>query len=391
MASTVRRLEQMLVMWEDTFFLMYALAKSQLAQGIPLMIPLAGPVVHAPEFRKYLLDRTVADFDKARFIGPPEVYNVIRMNSGSAMLHHPMFLKAWSQNSRRVYHLTADLQVLLGHTSLNGVHWPDVHWPFDSFVVSLETPIIDKNGHRFDCIIFAKVKDFITNEEAWGFLLLSDKFEGLKIFDQFTRSQTNEYIRKGKWDQLIHTMQRAVRGSRKRFGEVCGSIFFIDPKNTALTIDETNEKTTFGAKLQEDQLIHGPGDYPHPEWTVTARLVVGLVLYLSTLPTGSPHRSEWKRAKPGKPDPHVITSEAEVCSVTTSFTLTADEHELVRGFKKSGNYELCAHFRTGYWRRPPGKGSDPEAKKTIWVRPTLVRADRLKPGEQPAGAMTVVQ
>lgn len=52
-------------------------------------------------------------------------------------------------------------------------------------------------------------------------------------------------------------------------------------------------------------------------------------------------------------------------------------------------HELCAHFRRGHWRRPPGQGDDPTASKTVWVRPTLVRRDRLPEGALPGGSESI--
>lgn len=118
MASTIRRLEQMLRVWEDTFFIFWASAKAMLGLGLEPPVPLAGPLVHAPEFRGYLLDRTGGEFDTTRFIGPPEVYRLLQVTAGSPLTLLPQFLWGWNRNSRRVFHVSADLQVLLGHTTL---------------------------------------------------------------------------------------------------------------------------------------------------------------------------------------------------------------------------------------------------------------------------------
>lgn len=385
MVSTVRRLEQMLQVWEDTFFIFWASAKALVGLGQPAPVPLAGPVVHAPEFRKHLLDREASEFDTQRFIGPPELYRLIQGTAGSSLTVLPQFLKGWTQHSRRVFHVSPDLQVLLGHTTLKGVQWSDVHWPFDSFVVSLETPIIDAGGHAYDCVLFSKIEDFVSKEKMLGFLLFSSEFETVKIISKFDKSQLGEWLRKGKYLQVASRIRHVANTGHQAHA----SCFFVRAEGNSWSVSETSEKNTIGYD-EEDQLINGK-DYPHPEWGITARLVVGLVLYLATLPSGSPHYTPWVKVRSGKPDPRSITSEADIFSVSTNFVLTAEENELVREFKKKGNYELCAHFRIGHWRRPPGKGSDPTAAKTVWVRPTLVRADRLGPNEVPGGATSVLQ
>ena len=52
--------------------------------------------------------------------------------------------------------------------------------------------------------------------------------------------------------------------------------------------------------------------------------------------------------------------------------------------------EVSAHFRTGFFRRPRGQGKNPDAVKSEWVRPTIVRRDRLEEGALPVGATTVL-
>jgi hypothetical protein len=43
----------------------------------------------------------------------------------------------------------------------------------------------------------------------------------------------------------------------------------------------------------------------------------------------------------------------------------------------TAKYEMRTHWRQGYWSRKPGEGHDPNAEKSVWHRPTLVRKDRL--------------
>jgi hypothetical protein len=120
------------------------------------------------------------------------------------------------------------------------------------------------------------------------------------------------------------------------------------------------------------------------------RLIAAFCLYLLSLPPGDPNRSEWtKPPKQGKPDPRAITNDALICNVTSTFTLSAEERTvfLDPGPRRHGP-ELSTHFRRGHFRRRPGEGNDPAAPKMILVKPALVRGDRLREGELPAGALT---
>ena len=140
MAVNVRSLEQALRVWEQVNYLISLRIQMRQLLDPPSPLPFAGPIVHAPEFRKYLLDRSTVCFDVERFIGPSELQSFQEKNSGVAFVYLPICLKSWSQNSRRVYQLSPDLQVMLGYTSLKGIRWSDIRLPFESFALSLETP-----------------------------------------------------------------------------------------------------------------------------------------------------------------------------------------------------------------------------------------------------------
>ena len=124
------------------------------------------------------------------------------------------------------------------------------------------------------------------------------------------------------------------------------------------------------------------------------RVVVGLVLYLKTLPADSRHVSPPTQPfRSGLPDRKVITNRWEVCNVTSVIPLTREERVFygIEGNleqQRQAKRELSCHFREGHWRRPPGKGDDPTAPRTVHVRPCIVRRDRLpKDGGLPAGAI----
>ena len=73
------------------------------------------------------------------------------------------------------------------------------------------------------------------------------------------------------------------------------------------------------------------------------------------------------------------------------YTLSLEERSVFSGGPGKGQGEATPHFRRGYWSRPPGKGHDPLAVKTVWHRPTLVRADLLPDGALPIGSKAVTR
>jgi hypothetical protein len=132
----------------------------------------------------------------------------------------------------------------------------------------------------------------------------------------------------------------------------------------------------------------GPGEQIE-EWNSATRIVIGLLMYLSSLPSQSPHVSDWVPPQRGTADPSAIYDGMEVCHVRSTHTLTTTERAVVDN-GRTGR-ELAAHWRKGYWRRPLGKGNDPTAEKTVWIKPVLVREDRLEDGALPGGATTILR
>lgn len=93
-------------------------------------------------------------------------------------------------------------------------------------------------------------------------------------------------------------------------------------------------------------------------------------------------------------DEKAVTDGAEIFSVQCEHTLSEHEYHIHALMREKGitgaMRELGSHFRSAHWRRPPGKGDDPEASKTVKVRWTLVNEKRLPEKASPRGTCTVV-
>lgn len=410
MAGTVERLEQTLCAWEDMWFSWNASVQTQ--AGLEGMIssskespPFDGPLGNFYKFRKYLktvneLD-DIRQFDRFRFLGD---------GSTQAMLHDiakqmnyslstfPVALASWTMHSRRVFHISADLQVLLNSTMLDGVYWRDVNLPFRSFAVSLDIPIVDHRGAKFDCILFGEEPRY---GKEWarptyiGVRLFHTKLGGgVRHITPDCRDDIMRAMKDGRWEHVEKTLEFVSSPKTNSFFPIRLSTFFLDDSIADFPV------TTHVGKLDVDDRPEEERDHGTPETRIhhdaAVRIVVGLCLYLQTLPSGSSARSEWKQhERPGrKPDPRAITNDAQVCVVSCIHKLTAEEREVTgddKAMRKKSLYELCAHFRRGHWRRPPGQGQIPDAPRTVWVRPTLVRRDRLAEGQLPGGAKTVLK
>lgn len=395
--NPARQLEQLLQLWEDACFTLANCQRAHDAAGqVPTkQAPLVGPFLHALEFRDYLLtakagDRETDGFE--RFEGEDHDWAEIIKVIGP-LWSVPLSLRAWITASRRVYSLTEELQALLGVTSVRDLFWNDIRWPFDSFAVRLATPLPDRYGILHDTVLVD-----IENADYSGphgtywlrIMLLPQGLESYNGMRSFERDHIRDLMRRRQWlkaakacDRIYQRMDEAIFPSP--FGMPVLStvpILVTEPFVSAYQISARHT----------DELRDGSGIPEEPLRDTVSRILVGLVLYLQTLPPGDAHSSAWNRPLESIPDPKAICAGAEVCLVKSRHRLSAEELAAFRSTQLTHTgLERCAHFRCGHWRRPPGRGHIPEATKTVHVRPTLVRRDRLRPGEIPGGAESILE
>jgi hypothetical protein len=386
----VYRLEIVLRAWEDFWYLSSQYQRMSKITRSGSVLSEDGAIANFPKLRKTLL-RIISSQDSREV---PSFLPFNRQNSdnshGKGLLEClPINLGSWCLHSRRLYRLDRDIQAILQATSLEGVRWQDVQMPFDSFAISLEDPVIDSEGDAYDFILVTQA--FVTEHpDRPG--QEGDMLEGwaiLKSCDQYIPLSDSE---KGRIERLIQ--RRDIRRAQSAVVHYLSRIDVVRGSNFQVFQKDREEFVTTTARRVFDELHISQGDQLDADFyqtvDVTVRIIIGMCLYLQTLPSGSPHQSEWKKApqRSAIPDSKAITNEAEVCTVTSCYTLSREER-VALGLEEPQNEhergELRCHFREGHWRRPPGLGNDPTAKKTVHVRPCIVRRDRLPPNALPGG------
>ena len=361
-------LELALCAWEDFWFLLAISNRLAALMGVRPICSNSGPALNAAHFRDFLLQihqDKEADRKVGNFTDPDDLAANYRFL--------PCFvldLFGWILHSRRIFHVDQDLQSILRATSLDGVCWSDVRLPFDAFAIELATPFKDSEGALLDFILLN------------SFTVAGQVHMHLRFFTV----ERNKY-RPLTVTQKEHLLSLLSQGQHRRLDKEC-----ID------LLEKTNQFTSshiFFEPVDQEEVLHTAArlyrqhhpDNPDPviqePWDAMVRIVVGLVLYLKTLPPGSPHvLPPTTPFRSGLPDRKVITNRWEVCNVTSVIPLTREERifygiEGNQEEQRQAKYELSCHFREGHWRRPPGKGDDPVAPRTVHVRPCIVRRDRL--------------
>jgi len=367
----------------------------------PVILPPGGPFHHYNELPQALLGiKPFSDegWDEDKFhTDHPEIEKAF-----GAVGVFPEVLRSWTRDSRRVYHLTGDLMTLLEATSIKGWKWKDVPWPFPSFLVTLERPITHSSGGTvYDTIavINSKVKMGDTKIQTILFLLLGPTLDTMSFFSNEERRQAEEQFNKGKdLRQLNDWFQAKSRERQGKDAKYSQFSFFPEYlEETDLVTDPMigiHRATAKKAGFQPQML----DSLQHPEWAYAIHYIVGMCLYLKTLPPHSTHAAVTPaplEVKKHKTRPRAISSTADVCTVHSTITLREPEREAIEKTfdptnPKSRREVGKAKFIESYFRREAGKGHDPEAPRIKRVTHYLWGKKWLQDGEIPLGAEKII-
>ena len=331
-------------------------------------------------FREYLLsihqnDPKLATIEKFDWPKPLSEFGKAQFDRTLGVHSVPREVAQWNRNSRRVYHITPELQAILSATDVESVNWTDVKLPFESYGIRLASPIRitpkiqasflllsrDKeNNVRLRCLA-SPIVAFKANENLeirYKYLLKSRNFHALAAMVSEQVVKTMDVA----WGVFLHVGDLALRNS------------VLKPCATESGHEHIK---AFGETLTAEEgvsVTQGVG--------AAIRVCVGLALYLQTLPSSDSHVSSWKGelAESG-PDDSVLRQAGQICSVSHNYEI---DHELrvALGLEESsaedrGRLGANWQFVAGYWRRPSGLGRIFGAAKTQHVRPYMRRRDRM--------------
>jgi hypothetical protein len=367
-----------------------------------------GPVGNWRSFRRYLLHSVASteeseSFDSKRFelqIDPSPMMVLQARNREKWKLFDPLLpcffpslLGVWMGNSRRIFSLSPDLQMLINATSLEGIHLGDLKLPFAAFAIELPLPIVGAGGDRFDMILFGQFGEKTPGRSNGGMgLLISERCVTYTPFSLSFKREVEELARRKRWERLDRKLTFMDK-HLSEYNNMHRLMFWDEADNDVPVLEHIlgSSERKLAGRPKEVGLVFDDVAYQQ-----SIRTLAGMALYLRTLPPVSKNRTEWQRVdiEPLAMPVQVITDEAQVCMLSTEFTLSPEERTVLGS--PTVNEELAGcmqknpHFRRGFWKRPHGQGHNPDAEKTIWVRPTIVNRHLLKEGELPQGASTIL-
>ena len=303
---------------------------------------------------------------------------------------------SWTEKGRRLFRIDRSLQTLLKLTSLNNVKWEHVRWPFEAFAIELSQPIVDPTGKVWDFILVSTYnnEDMLLAGENGAILQMSffsranSRYDPIRADDRLRLQSLiarQEWYKAGNFaKQLYERFHRPVVIPRANFRYPKSKLTGLVKDTASHWLDGISRTTAIPLPEEALDILDA-----------MIRIVVGLALYLKALPSGSSQLSKVNEPRrDGLPDVTIVTDKAQIFAVTSTIPLTREEisfEDVVKQPEAGGEakLEMRTHWRQGYWSRKAGEGQNPDAEKSIWHRPTLVRADRLpKDLGLPAGAVT---
>jgi len=283
----------------------------------------------------------------------------------------PIALTAWSWESRRAYNLRRDLQDVLENTALESQQWSDDLLPFPVFAVGLAKPI-QVGCKSYTSIVLVNLLDGDTNEKICMIYLINDSYVPIG-------PESASRLRKRMRDKKL-----AFATSQSEHQRILGS-------------ESTIDLITFGAQGTFAAILKMVGDSETRIILQKAlRIAVGLGFYLGTLPIDSCHvRRSLPHAKRGDTNPaRSITDEAMVFDVYSNIetmpTQEASVSEDATATPGRPHGSPSPHWREAYWRRPWGKGNDPDAPRSVRIPRVHVLREKLSPQELPIGAAKTI-
>lgn len=378
----VKRLETMLRIWEQTMFV----ASAELRLTSPDSC--TGAVKNWSKFRKTVID-LAHPYNREDFWMPKEQFR----NYFVDVITYDFFPEAfasWSRSSRRVYSLSEDMQVDLELTSVSGITWNDLRPPFPCFVVKLPIPLKGMFKNQIDTLL-VEIKPGIIRITTLGNELDSFKTMPPQMKNGIASASHHRNIRK-----LVARCTEARSGGylyipANQYGErLCNRLDreIVPDKHDVEKVEWVT--ATPQTETEKDQTLKF--------WIPIYRIVIGLCAHLDDLKDRVTDETSVK--PPSTPheiteDPNAITSTANLTLLTCEHSLTDEERRIHGIIREKGSIEalreLGAHYRGAHRRRPPGKGNDPTARKSVKVRWTIVNEDRLPEHALPAGAVVEVK
>ncbi|PIQ91309.1 MAG: hypothetical protein COV70_04410 [Parcubacteria group bacterium CG11_big_fil_rev_8_21_14_0_20_39_22] len=345
-----------------------------------------GSVKNWRGFRKLLLSHE-EKLDPEKFFFPSTIFH----NYFLTMLWYdmvPNMFYGWSRTSRRLYSISEEMQMRLEMTSIGNIRWEDITPPVPFFTIQLPIPIPDRKGFTADTLLVNFKRDSLY------IIAVGMTMNEFKPLPKDLRAKLGRLLSNGKYNKLLDLLKK-LRENQYCFVPGGNSLQIITKDwSKKVMIDNIDDPNAEFETMNDDGVRTTiPEDMEF--WFPVLRIVVGLILHINLAQRpGEKKISISKINRDWTIDPTAVTNEADVVSIQYTQPLTEEERRIHGIIRKKGPREglkeLRSHYRDGHWRRPPGKGDDPDYPQTVEVSWTVVNKKRLPKEGLPSGVQKQV-
>ncbi len=373
--------EMFLRMWEDVCFLEHASAISHGQTSDPVL-------ANAPLFRDYLLNfRPGNRFAEERFIAT-DTDTVV-----GVMAAAPALIASWIAGSKRIFRISAEMQTRFANIKFGNLRLSDIRLPLPVFGVQLETPIKeDVIGYGFMFLwMLNKPDDMtrLTDRHHLSVIALPETTINYGGLDPDECQRVLRDMQSPKWSRRGFKRAAEMVKKQKKMAQQSPRVGFISLPLDELYADMSIEEY-FAHMLETDKTVLDTD-------IQQIRIAFNLCLYLQSLPPGAEQEEgvEWKTEYLPKKDLKtilpVIVKRTEVCDIVGHHIIDGMVVDKRSADAKAHGWEMEPMWRRAHSRRPPGKGNDPAAEKSVEVRHYLIREDRAVQGRPIRGALAEVR
>jgi len=272
----------------------------------------------------------------------------------------------WFFDSQRVFTLSSNLTEMLLATNLPDFKLNEINLSVPSFAIQLEHPIQLQDERWYDFIIFRSHHNDDGSTARMSVRIFEQTYSDYKPLTERKKKIVNKDAeqRNARSKKFADKMTRQAEG-RKVIGY----------------------SVVAGSNSLSEAISKSAPENEKLDWVMLYQIGIGLNLYLQTarLPEDTECIAKFLHPKVVPKDARKhFTNNTELFSLGTSQAFS--RHKPSKGQERDFVGSVRPHFRRGYWRRPSGFGSDPNANATIWVRPTWVHQDKIDAGEKPTGS-----
>lgn len=327
MFSKYHRLELALRSWEDWWFFCKYHNLLFKTFGKKPMFPHVKPIEHYREFREYLWniikicsekENVVLAFLEARdkFCVPKTLTPPHDFFNGDL----PICLTSWTVAGRLILDVTPKLQdVLLNATPLEGLKLHFSELPHPSFAVTLQNPLVDAGGRKYDYLLVSRGGNLETGEWNVTIRLFHERLTNYEPISLGEKNDLLKYMKRKNWQRVSNILYKIA--DRGEHTSCSGTVLVLEGREQEESVENlmNNMRQKFeSTKEKLGKLPNKQGYY----WMGTevlnqaVHLTVGLSFHIRTLfPNG-------KVDLPWQPVPqvnstvqHPITEGAEFCEL----------------------------------------------------------------------------